>query len=250
MTTTDLSLLENPEVKLTKKEREELQRQYYLMQKQAGAIGQLVRQITLFEGKKGRGKTLAAVAVAYQMKEFFDMPVTIVGSSMDLVKETFGDYEFLDERDFINELDKMTKITKQTEDSEIGDAVEVLLERMGIKITNSLLVFDEAYKFFDSRSPSDKLVKVFGYFVAQSRHYKSTIILVSPNRDMIDKRVRRQIDWVGRCYTNHKNHVTTVRLTGGVESFRLKIFGPNYWDMYNTHSLLGFRAKHLTGIET
>ena len=41
-----------------------------ILQRQAEAIGSLVRQITLFEGKKGRGKTLAAVAMAYQMREF------------------------------------------------------------------------------------------------------------------------------------------------------------------------------------
>ena len=219
-------------------------KQEKLLQKQAEAIGSLVRQITLFEGKKGRGKTLAAVAIAYQMREFFDIPTVVIGSSMDLTP-AYGPYTFLDEREFIDNLDRMTKISKGTNDQEVGDAVEIVMEKMGIQIHDSLLVFDEAYKFFDARTPSDKLVRVFGYFVAQSRHYKSSIFLISPNRDMMDKRVRRQIDWFGRCFTNKRTNVTTVRLTGGVESWKLRVNGPTYWDMYDTHAILGFRSKHL-----
>lgn len=219
-------------------------KQEKLLQKQAEAIGSLVRQITLFEGKKGRGKTLAAVAIAYQMREFFDIPTVVIGSSMDLTP-AYGPYTFLDEREFIDNLDRMTKISKGTNDQEVGDAVEIVMEKMGIQVHDSLLVFDEAYKFFDARTPSDKLVRVFGYFVAQSRHYKSSIFLISPNRDMMDKRVRRQIDWFGRCFTNKRTNVTTVRLTGGVESWKLRVNGPTYWDMYDTHAILGFRSKHL-----
>ena len=76
-------------------------KQEKLLQKQADAIGSLVRQITLFEGKKGRGKTLAAVAMAYQMREFFDIPTVVIGSSMDLTP-AYGPHTFLDEREFID----------------------------------------------------------------------------------------------------------------------------------------------------
>ena len=246
-TPADIAQIEKPWNKLTQAEQRILiaqAKQERILQKQAEAIGSLVRNITLFEGKKGRGKTLAAVAMAYQMREFFEIPTTVVGSSMDLT-DKYGPYNFLDEREFIDNLDRITKISKGTEDAEVGDAIEQVMEKMGISIHNSLLVFDEAYKFFDARTPSDKLVRVFGYFVAQSRHYKCSLFLISPNRDMIDKRVRRQIDWFARCFTNKRTNVTTVRLTGGVESWKLRVNGPTYWDMYDTHAILGFRAKHL-----
>jgi hypothetical protein len=239
--------IEKPWNKLTQAEQRVLiaqAKQERILQKQAEAIGSLVRNITLFEGKKGRGKTLAAVAMAYQMREFFDIPTTVIGSSMDLT-DKYGAYTFLDEREFIDNLDKVTKISKGTAEQEVGDAIETVMDNMGISIHNSLLIFDEAYKFFDARTPSDKLVRVFGYFVAQSRHYKCSLFLISPNRDMIDKRVRRQIDWFARCFTNKRTNITTVRLTGGVESWKLRVNGPTYWDMYDTHAILGFRAKHL-----
>ena len=212
--------------------------------KQIESLGSLVRNITLLEGKKGRGKSLAAIALANKMRKFFGIPTVTIGSNMDL-QDTFGPYVYLNEKDFINNLEGITKISKATEEGELGDAIETVMSHMGVSVTNALLIFDEAYKFFDCRTPSDKLVRVFGYFVAQSRHYKSSIMLLSPNRDMIDKRVRRQVDFFGRCFTNHKTHITTVRLRGGADSWRMRIYGPKYWDMYDTHALLGFRTKHL-----
>jgi len=213
--------------------------------KQAEVLGNLQRSVTLLEGKKGRGKTIAGVAVAYQLKELFGIPTVVVGTSMDLVRKTYGDFTFLDEKEFINHLDKLTTVTKNTDEDTVRDAIEETLLTMGVSVTNSCMVFDEAYKFFDSRTPSDKLVRVFGYFIAQSRHYKCTVMLLCPFRDMIDKRVRRQVDYYGRCFTSNKTKITTVRLSGGMDSWKLKIFGPNYWDMYDTHALVGFRAKHL-----
>ena len=242
---------EEQEDDVTKQEQEEADwfaslppKEQRLLIKQTEALGTLVRSITFFEGKKGRGKSLAALAMSYQMREFFGMPVVVIGSSMDMTDD-YGPYTYLDEREFIGNLDSITKVTKSTDQDTVDNAVETALGNMGVTVYDSLLIFDEAYKLFDARTPSDKLVRVFGYFVAQSRHYKATIFITSPNRDMIDKRVRRQIDYFGRCFTNKKTGITTVRLRGGAESWKMRIFGPNYYHMYNSWNLLGYRAKHL-----
>lgn len=224
----------------------------------------LVNQVTLLEGKKGKGKTLAAVAIVKSVRELYDKPVVIIGSKMGLTEE-FGDYTFLDEKQFVNELDSVAKISKSTPDEAVQGAVEKALRNLGVNIYNAVLVFDEAYKLFDARTPSDKLVRVFGYFVAQSRHYGITIVLISPHRDMIDKRVRRQADWYGRCSTTCKSlpdpetgkpvcvrpqcpHRTTVRFIGGATRFKLSMYGPDYWPLYDTWSLVGFRQSHLNKI--
>jgi SpoVK/Ycf46/Vps4 family AAA+-type ATPase len=216
-----------------------------LQQKQAEVLGSLVRQITLLEGKKGRGKTLAGVAIAYKLKELFDLPTVCVGTSLEL-NENYGEHVFIDEKEFVNQLDALTTISKRTSDEMVGNSVEQALRKMGVDIANSVLIFDEAYKLFDSRTPSDKLVRIFGYFISQARHYKVTVILMCPSRDMLDKRIRRQIDVFGRCFTNKRTGVTMVRLAGGLETRRLNIYGPTYWKMYNTYSLVGFRQKHLS----
>lgn len=213
--------------------------------KQAEALEPLIRSVTLLEGKKGRGKTLAAVAIAKMLKEMYGIHTVCIGSSLDLNRQTFGDFTFLDEKEFIQDLEKITQVSKHTDDEIIGNAIDSLLKAKGIVVTNAVLIFDEAYKLFDARTPSDKLVRVFGYFIAQSRHYKCTIMLLCPFRDMIDKRVRRQMDYYGRCFTNKRTGLTTVRITGGLDSWKFKIYGPTYWDMYDTHAMVGFRAKHL-----
>ena len=137
---TDVATIEQPKKRLTAAEKAAAiaqLKQERILQKQAEAIGSLVRNITLFEGKKGRGKTLAAVAMAYQMREFFDIPTVVIGSSMDLT-DAYGPYVFLDEREFIDNLDRMTKISKGTADQEVGDAIEQVMDNMGISIHNAL----------------------------------------------------------------------------------------------------------------
>lgn len=224
-------------------------------------IGYLVNQIVFLEGKKGKGKSLGAVGITKNMKELFNKPVVVIGTKMGL-NENFGDYTYLDEKQFIAELEKVSAVSKDTTDTDLGEAVDAALKKLGVDIMNAILIFDEAYKFFDARTPSDKLVRVFGYFVAQSRHYNITMILIAPNRDMIDKRVRRQIDWFGRASTTCKSlpnpetgqlecirpgcpHTTTVRFIGGIEKFRLRFYGPTYWNMYNSTQVVGFRDSSL-----
>ena len=173
------------------------------------------------------------ISVAYQLQTLFDVSIVVVGSNMEL-NQSYIKHKFIDEKEFIQELEKITKVSKDTADKEVGSAVELTLKNMGISLYDSLLIFDEAYKLFDSRTPSDKLVRVFGYFIAQSRHYGASVIIIAPQLDTIDKRIRRQIDWQGRCVTTcytlngqcirpNCPHKTTVRLTGGLETWNLKI---------------------------
>ena len=218
-------------------------------------------QIVMLEGKRGKGKTLAATAMAYQLRELFGKKVVVIGTKMGLTSE-FGPFIFLDEKQFIRELDKISTISKQTPDGAVGDAVEAALKEMKVDIFDSVMVIDEAYKLFDSRTPSDKLVRVFGYFIAQSRHYRTTLLILTPNRDMLDKRVRRQIDWFGRCTTTCRStpepetgrlqcirlgclHRTTVRFVGGLDRFKLIIYGPNYWNKFDSGTIVGFRPSQL-----
>lgn len=220
----------------------------------------LYRQIILLEGKKGRGKTLSAVAIAYNLREMFGAPVVVVGTRLGLTQH-FGPYTYLNEKDFIAQLDTLTTVDRRTTDDSLHDAVRATLKRMGVVLDDATLVFDEAYRFFDSREPGSKLVRIFGFFVSQSRHYGNTIILIAPDRDMLDKRIRRQIDFYGRCFCRcvsvpvegqgltcivpNCGHQVSVRFVGSLSTFRLVVNAPRYWPMYNTLSVVGFRESHL-----
>jgi len=215
------------------------------------ALARLVEQATLLEGRKGRGKTLSAVAIAYNLRERFNRHVISVGSKMGL-KPEFGPFETLTETQFKDALGKIQDVINEVAGAEA--VVEALREK-GVDLLYSTIVFDEAYKLFDCRTPSDKLVRLFGYFVAQSRHYHCTILLLTPNRDMIDKRVRGQLDWQGRCFHNKWTHNCTVRLVGGLDTITFRLNGADntyhlpYYELYDSWTLIGFRRKHLEGIE-
>lgn len=206
-------------------------------------LARLVETCTVFVAKKRRGKTLSLVAVTSNMRDWFGMPVVVVGSRMGLT-EDYGPYTYLSERDLLNELEKVTEITKASDD-ELGEALDVALERLGVQIYGCILVFDEAYKFFDCRTPSDKLVRIFGYLVAQMAHYHLTILLSAPYKKMLDGRVRFQIDWTGTCFYNKKTKVCIVRFTQGLNYFPVYVRGENYFHMFDSWVILGYRTKHL-----
>jgi len=215
--------------------------------KEEDALARLLEASVLLEGKKGRGKTLSAVAVCYQLRERFNRHVIAVGSKMGL-KSEFGEFENLTEVQFRSALEKIQDVV----DEEAGaEAVVQALRSRGVDLMYATLAFDESYKLFDCRTPSDKTARLFGYFMAQQRHYHCTTLLLTPNRDMLDKRVRQQLDWQGRCFHNKWTHKCTVRLVGGLETMTFTLSGDDdtyhipYYEMYDTYTLVGFRRKHL-----
>ena len=235
------------------KEKEIFEAKYLRAQeKRMDILSRVVESCTMLEGKKGRGKTITGVALSYNLREAFNMPTICVGSRMGLIKDIYGPYEFIDEREFLDILENITAVSKFTPEKQLGLAIDEALKSMGINILGANMVFDESYKLFDSRTPSDKLVRIFGYLIAQMRHYHLTVLLLTPHRDMVDKRVRRQVDNMGRCFFNKRREKCTVWLRGGGSTWKMSVnnidqFGmrPNYYDMYDSWTLLGFRKKHL-----
>jgi len=199
-------------------------------------------------GKKGRGKSLTAVAIAYQMRERFGRHVICIGSKMGLKREVFGDFQVMSEADFRMEMERIDAAAGEEESVE---QVAKAFEKYGISILYSTVIFDEAYKLFESRRASDKFVQLTGYFMAQQRHYHVTTLLCTPDEDMIDKRVVRQLDWKGRCYHNKYTDVCRTRFVQGLQVETLEVDGtddvmhPAYYAMYDSWSLLGYRKSSL-----
>lgn len=204
-------------------------------------LARLVETSILIEGKKGRGKTLSAVGLTWEMRERFGRQVVAVGTKMGL-KEGFGPFEYMPESDFRNEMEKIAMAANEEENAE---RVASMFEKYGVSILYKTVVFDESFKLFDARRSSDKLIQLFGYFIAQQRHYHVTTILLSPSRDMLDKRVRMQLDWQGRVYHNKYTNIARVRLVSGVDVITYDIRGEKFYDFYDSWNLLGFRRKSL-----
>ncbi len=205
------------------------------------ALARLVETSILIEGKKGRGKTLSAVGLSYELRERFSRQVVTVGSKMGL-NDNFGPYDYMPESDFRNEMERIAVAANEETNAE---RVASMFEKYGISILYKTVVFDESYKLFDCRRSSDKLIQLFGYFIAQQRHYHVTTILLSPTKDMMDKRVRMQLDWQGRVYHNRYTHTARVRLVSGLDVLTYDIPGEKFYPLYDSWNLLGFRKASL-----
>ena len=214
---------------------------------QEDVVGRLLETSIDIIGKKGRGKTLTGVAIAYQLRERFGRNVICVGSKMGL-NENFGPFQFMGEMDFRAE---MEKISIAADEEENAEQVAKMFDKYGISILYSTIIFDEAYKLFEARRSMDKMVQLMGYFMAQQRHYHCTTILMAPDEDLIDKRIIRQVDWKGRTFHNKYTDMCRARFVQGLEVLTLDIDGlddtlhPGYYYMYDSWAMLGYRKQSL-----
>lgn len=218
------------------------------LERKEDTLMQLREKTILIEAKKRRGKTLTAVAIAWELRERFDQPVVVVGSNMGL-KPEFGEAKFMTESEFRDELSNVALVASEAENAE---QVTKAFEKYDIKIYGATIVFDEARKLFNRRAPMDKLCQLFSDYLMQSAHYHTTNILTAPEEQDIDRRVCKQIDWRGRVYHNKYTNIARCRFTAGVETIVYEVNGAStdehirFYDMYDTFALLGFRGRALT----
>lgn len=216
-------------------------------EKKEETLARLLETAVLIEGKKRRGKTLAAIGISYELRERFGRQVVAVGSKMSL-NENFGPYIYMPESDFRNEMEKISVAAKEEENAE---RVASMFERYGISIIHATVVFDEAYKLFNVRTPMDKLTQLTGFFVAQQAHYHVTTMFLVPSREQVDKRIRTQLDWQGRVYHNKYTNIARVRLVSGIDVIMYDVDGASdaehvpFYEMYDSWGMLGFRPASL-----
>lgn len=206
-------------------------------------LAQFAEGITAFEGRKGSGKTTAAVAIMHKLRETFNIP-----SVCDFpLKEAYGDYTKISIPTFVDELRLITEATQGMGKEVAERATDVLFKKRYPSIVGSTMLLDEAYKYVDSRMPNDKVVRLFGYWISQIRHYQTSLLLIVPHMDMVDKRVARQVDRVARCYTDERTGRVKVMVTDFQKSkpTRITINATRYWEMFDSWVLLPFRSNAL-----
>jgi hypothetical protein len=131
--------------------------------------------IILYRGPRGRGKTLTMCKDAYN---YYLRGFRIL-SNFSL---TFGE-----------------KIT----------AEELLSLDIKSILFNCVLVIDEIELFFDSRDWNRKEIKFFSQFLQQLRKRNIIILCTAQYIDMIEKRIRQQLDVV--CYPHFYKNTLIVK---------------------------------------
>jgi len=124
--------------------------------------------IVSFEGFQGSGKTTLAVAAAYEENK---KGIKVI-SNVHL--NNMPDYKQFDLAWFIEHL-------------------------VDHEMENCVLLLDEAYQIFDSRSSQTKMNKLFSYFVVQARKRDVDLYICTHHISHIDLRVQRAVDVRGAC---------------------------------------------------
>ena len=216
-------------------------------EKRDDVLSMLLEQAVFIEGKKGKGKTLLGVGLSYELRERFDCPIVVIGTTMGL-KPEFGKFQFMPAMAF---RDEMERISIAADEEENAEQVMKSFEKYGVSIIGATIIFDEARKLFNSRNPMNKLIQLTGDFMAQSRHYHVNTFIFAPDRDEIDKRVYRQGDWTGRAYYNKYTRTAHTRLVQGLEVLPLSVDGGSglehtpFQEMYDSWAMIGFRKTSL-----
>ena len=153
-----------------------------------------VEGITLIEGIKGTGKTASGVCIARGLRDFWGYPTV----STFKLNDAYGQHQSMSIDDFVDALKALSQSVNQKDiEGESRDILARAMQKTGfVNLDRVCIVLDEAYQYMDKRRSFDKIVQLFGYFIAQSRHFQSPIIIICPDGGDLDKRIIRQLDRV------------------------------------------------------
>ncbi len=201
--------------------------------------------IISLEGTMGSGKSTAAVALGVEDAQETGRKII---SNMHINAENYSHFDL---KFFIDHI----------ADHELEDCV---------------LILDEMYQLFDSRSSGTKLNKLLTYFFVQTRKRGVDLYICTHHLDHIDKRGRRAVDIRGACrfYPEKpckKCHGAKEykgqpcdRCLGYGESgwvvvnfldrrirrrYSREFFGPAYWHLFATKERIPIQARMIQGID-
>lgn len=203
----------------------------------------------LFEGSQGTGKSLCAVAMAYEQYE----------SGRKVISNNHLNFPYTH--------------------FDIAYFVEQMSNQEDQGLENCILLLDEAYQYMDSRLSQTKINKLFTYFIVQTRKRDVDLYVCTHHIDHLDVRLRRAIDCRGvasyyeenpckKCKgVGQKNgdvcphclgkgvfglglmRFRWVRRRGRARRFNVEVPGPLYWDLYSTKERIPLRASQVSGID-
>lgn len=207
----------------------------------------LLNCVTLFHGQMGTGKSTNAVAISHWMRDLFELPVIQVGTSLGL-KPSYGPFSYMPEKTFIEQLILMSHISEEITQNNIQDTetyLEWCRKTRGLTLYRAILLVDEMQKLCNSRTPHNRLNLAMLNFVAQMRHYHCTMIAMAPSPMNVDRRVQEQIRWLCKPDYDPATKWYTNRLRGPQGGVRLRIYAPDYYDMFDSWAFTGFNIKSL-----
>ena len=218
-----------------------------VMEQRLQVLHYLRNCVTFFYGPMGTGKGTNAVAISLWMRDLFELPVIQVGTSMGL-KPIYGPFSVMLEKQFIEQLILISKIATEIVENNIQDTETYLdwcVQARGLKLYRAILLVDEMQKFCNSRTPHNRLNMAMLNFIAQMRHYHCSMLAMAPSPMNVDSRVREQIRWLCKPDFDPTTRWYANRLRGPQGGVRLRIYGPDYYQLFDSWAFTGFNIKAL-----
>jgi hypothetical protein len=203
-------------------------------------------QIVNFEGKMGSGKTLSCTAFAFM--EFLGGRKIVANYNLNFIKYMIDNSG--GELKTKEDVEKLGYKIPQIFD------IEYFIEHLADKeIYESLIIFDEAYLYMDSRgSGGSRMNKLFTWFVNQTRKRDVDLYICTQHKDQLDKRLLRACTLRVLCMMDEKRHIVKnklINMRSGDKNY-LYIYAPDWWELYDTKEVIDVPQGqiYLPSIET
>lgn len=158
--------------------------------------------VVMVDGLKGSGKSLFGAWVADRNNKLFGKGVT----TNCKLKDTFGQFNLVDEKIFINEWIKLTELADRDDSNDlIRNIVELTKYSM---FYNRTILIDEARKWIWKRRPHSRMLQYIGELIDVSRHNHDVILFSCANLEHI---ADVQTIWENRTHEVNCSFNTTYR---------------------------------------
>lgn len=194
--------------------------------------------VVIISGLKGSGKSLFDTWISYKLKQLFGKGATLSYRP----KDSFGEYEYINEQLFIDEWVKLTELADREDSNSLIENLRELTRYSAFY--NRAIAFDEARKWVWKRKPNAKLLGYIGELVDLVRHNHNVILFSCPSADKV---VDEITIWDNRTHEIHCGFNTTYlgcasyqirhRNSGKIRTLHLPA---NVWGQYfETHNIIG-----------
>ena len=193
------------------------------------------------QGKVGVGKSGWTTVHTLYGREWFDLPVIAYGFNLP---EAFGPHLRIFHDEFMDELEATTQITEKRGEKSLQwtDGGKTLSKFYGAQV-----VVEEAHKLL-SKGHNTRISLFFKDFIAEWRHYRAGIFLVTHDLDMLDpKKVGKFIThWVDVSVNETEEDTSDIKIynaTSGEWKPIIELHRKTYYHLWDTNAPIAIRSN-------
>lgn len=135
--------------------------------------------VVMVDGLRGSGKSLFGAWLADRNNKLFGKGVT----TNCRLKDTFGEFDMIDEKIFIDEWVKLTELADREDANELIKNIAELTKYS--MFFNRTITIDEARKWIWRRRPNARILKYIGELIDVCRHNHDVIVFSCANLENI-----------------------------------------------------------------